>query len=200
LSAVLLNRHVSDVPTHNGQRSRGLIIPQLLAFAVLPHGLPKILQVLQETDLALYGPFTLALFDANTRRVISFESDGKEHEMKARSWEPFFFTSSSVDFEAVRAYRQARFKSFFVESSATTSKERLVRFHLERFTGFESKSLLMSREDARTVSLSIIEYSSAGVEFSYAAIPEKIKPHWQPNFDMYRLCDPKLTTKDSEIL
>jgi uncharacterized protein with NRDE domain len=91
--------------------SRGLIIPALLPCK----SIEEVLRKCTTFDWSRYAPFDLFIFYRDGHHQLKW-SNNVLSMMNDRSKAPFFYTSSSVDFEDAKLYRESVFKQF-VENS-----------------------------------------------------------------------------------
>src|SRR4051812_25946801 len=144
--------------------SRGLLVTTLAADTLPPDAAR-----LRSAGLASFAPFRL--FVAGLRvppRVFTWDGAG----LSARRLDPRlgFLTSSSWNPRAVIPARHARFRAF-ARAHPRPTRADLVAFHAgasdPRGTPW---AICMSRDDARTVSLTVVEVTTAGTTMRYRAL------------------------------
>jgi hypothetical protein len=165
LALALLNVNAKKGPsaTPAAPQSRGKIIPALLhaetplsaAFSALT------------LDPAQYAPFRLVL--VNRREGVEVHSDGKRIRLVWRIGltTPLLFTSSGLGDQAVEGPRRQLFGEFFARPG-----DRLARqdaFHRHRWPDRPHLSVCMDRQDARTVSHTVVCLGPDRVTLTYHA-------------------------------
>ena len=144
--------------------SRGLLVTTLAADT-----LPPDVARLRSAGLSSFAPFRL--FVAGLRvapRVFTWDGAG----LSARRLDPRlgFLTSSSWNARAVIPARHARFRAF-ARAHPRPARADLVAFHAAasdpRGTPW---AVCMSRDDARTVSLTVVEVTTSGATMRYRAL------------------------------
>jgi hypothetical protein len=165
----LLNHQGSDdsgVVGGRGPRiSRGLLVTTL-AVESSPPGVAR----LRAAGLASFAPFRLFVAGPRvTPRVFTW--NGARLSMRRLDPRVGFLTSSSWNPRAVIPARHARFRAFRREHPRPTRAD-LVAFHTRasdpRGTPW---AICMSRDDARTVSRTVVEVTPAGVTMRYRGRP-----------------------------
>jgi hypothetical protein len=139
------------------RRSRGLVIPSLLA-NVSASGARR---ALEELDTTAYWPFRLVVID----RMRAFEARWDQERLVIGEdlplRRPLFFTSSSLGDALVDGPRRALFDEQLAGVTADDDCEMAIgrqdAFHRHRWAGRPHLSVSMSRPDARTVSFTTIE-------------------------------------------
>lgn len=159
LVAALLNRYQGTSAA--ASRSRGLIIPALLADA--PKGeLDSYIMGLTWDDFA---PFDLVLVQGALVAQCSWE-DGRMQIRKTSAEQPYFLSSSSVEYEASLQIRREAFEQFIARS--TISPERVIEdLHRQPYPQDPSLGFLMRRPGRRTKSISQIVNTAAGTRKLY---------------------------------
>ena len=149
------------VSPHQAHRSRGAIIPTLLSAASIEDALNE----LQSLDLSAFPPFRLLLADRD--EVNECESLGKVPRIIRRHAlaEPLMFTSSGLGDDLVEAPRRQLFGEMFENQSGWMAAQDA--FHRHVWPERTHLSVCMSRPDARTVSLTTIDFDEAGAVMSY---------------------------------
>ena len=158
----LLNNYPGDQNIHGPEyRSRGLLIRDILNLGVFPNA-----ALLQEA-LARhsYAPFFLATFSWS--RTGLWEWDGQGFRELPAAAGAGMLTSSAFQHERISARRGLRFQALRRHTKAT-----LRRFHRNRGGGCREEGILMSREEACTLSISevCLRGRSASIRY-YASEP-----------------------------
>lgn len=168
------NPHGADggLKTWNGRRSRGDLVPELLACESLDE--------LQQRGGAIpaeaFPAFRLVAFDLC--RVVVMSGDGERVHIE----EPvllrgaFLRTSSGLGDALVEAPRRELFESMFNATSPGDAERVQDVFHAHFWPGEQRISVLMSRDDARTVSRTTIELDDARARMRYEPIDERGEP------------------------
>ena len=152
------------VGSGRGRISRGLLVTRLAADAVTPDAAR-----LRSAGLASFAPFRL--FVAGLRvppRVFTW--DGARLSTRRLDPRLGFLTSSSWQPRAVIPARHARFRAF-ARAHPRPTRADVLAFHAcasdPRGTPW---AICMSRDDARTVSLTVVEVTTGGVTMRYRAV------------------------------
>ena len=162
LALTLLNVNPGNcLATSAARLSRGNIIPTLL-YADTPLAAASSALAL---DAAQYAPFRLVL--VNWREAVEVHSDGARIRLVWRTvlTSPQLFTSSGLGDQAVEGPRRQLFGEFFDRPG-----DRLARqdaFHRHRWPDRPHLSVCMDRQDARTVSHTLVSLGPARVTLSY---------------------------------
>ena len=163
-AAGLASEEDAGVGSARRRISRGVLVTTLAADALPPDA-----ERLRSAGLASFAPFRL--FVAGLRvppRVFTWDGAG----LSGRQLDPRlgFLTSSSWNARAVIPARHARFRAF-ARAHPRPTRADLVAFHAgasaPRGTPW---AICMSRDDARTVSLTIVEVTTAGPTMRYRAV------------------------------
>ena len=141
--------------------SRGKIIPALLhadtplsaAFSAL------------DLDPAQYAPFRLVL--VSRRAAVAVHSDGARIRLVWRTGlpSPQFFTSSGLGDQAVEGPRRQLFGEFFDRPGDRLAQQEA--FHRHRWPDRPHLSVCMDRQDARTVSHTVVSLSPDRITLAY---------------------------------
>jgi hypothetical protein len=142
--------------------SRGTVIPKLMACGDVAEAAAE----LRSVNSRLFPPFRLMAFDGHTVLTASFDGPAMACTTAPLGDEPIMLTSSGLGDETVEPPRRGQFRTMF---AAAPSRWREVQdaFHRHRFPGQPHLSVNMSRADARTVSLTVIERSGDRVALTY---------------------------------
>lgn len=166
LCAALLNLNLARPPTPpdpGSAISRGSVVPALLRSApsaVSPGAALASVEAL--TDLPRVMPFRLLATDGRSNAVGRWDGEGYRVEESAMA--PLCLASSGLGDDAV-SDRLPLFEELVVSTGATRWAQD--RFHAHRWPDRPDVSVQMSRRDARTVSVAVVERSAAGVSMWY---------------------------------
>lgn len=169
LALVLMNVYVRPITSWPPPQrktpsvSRGTIIPEVAAAA----GLDEALERARSLDLARFEPFRLIMVDLERRAEVEW-SDGQFKVMPpARVAEPWFCTSSGMGDAVVAAPRRRLFaESFTAEADWQAAQD---AFHRYQWPDRPEASVWMTRPEARTVSLTVVELGPRAARMSYYA-------------------------------
>ena len=160
LTVALLNSYESSSGEENQPggtfRSRGLLVLDIIEHcAGTTSAMDRLYRDLREAN---YRPFYLAAIDLETESIRHWNG------RSSSSLEPGgFLTSSSYQPDKVIRFRRKEFENRKDQES----------FHRQHDAGKSACSVLMSREDAATVSLSRVDVSiDRGVSYFYAEGPD----------------------------
>lgn len=163
LVGALLNRYQgTSAPP---RRSRGLIIPAVLADAPI-EGLASFIT---DQDWNDFAPFDLVLVQGARIVQCSWESSKMEVH-KASADQPFFLSSSSVEFEASLRIRRENFASFIASQQINPSTV-IELLHLQAHPANASLGFRMLRPGRRTKSISQAVVGSGAVQQRYIPLP-----------------------------
>jgi hypothetical protein len=168
LAFTLLNRRQpTDRRAAANPRSRGLIIPSLLA----ADDLDGALRMAGALDLRQFQPFRLLMTDVG--RAVEFSSNGEVWEQKQffdlRG--PLMFTSSGLGDQVVDGPRRRLFNEMFGDAPAAEWPRLQDEFQRHSWPERRDLSVCMNRDDARTVSLTTIDIQPGAVTLSYHGLP-----------------------------
>ena len=167
LVAALLNRSVNaGVPVgERPLRSRGLIIPLLLDAG----SVTEAVDMAADLYPARFNPFRLVVLQGMVGCVLT--SDGLRLSVETRAvTRPQMLTSSSLGDGLVFAPRQQLFERLMQRDGAWLQGQ--AEFHDHQWASHPEISVRMERADARTVSRTIIDVTSRGIELDYHPIEE----------------------------
>lgn len=141
--------------------SRGLIIPQLLR----ADDVEGMIRAACELDPRAYPAFRLVIVD--THEIYEIRSDGRSISALCLPLDsrPAFFTSSGLGDALVEGPRRALFDSSFTNSSCWLDEQR--RFHRHIWPDLRHLSVCMSREDALTVSHTVVDVDDRTLTMRY---------------------------------
>lgn len=160
-----------------GLISRGMIIPALIGHPDAENAV----RGLERLTMSRYAPFRLVAIeptgDGRIGRVLEARWDGREVRVERHGAGPACFVSSGLGDRRVEPRRE-----LFAEMIASRGPSAAVQneFHAHRWADRPEISVQMSRHDARTVSVTVIEIarsSSPGphrVEMAYTPIEEPV--------------------------
>lgn len=146
-------------------RSRGTIIPKLMVHAEVRECMSDAAAL----DPADFPPFRLVMVDrANVAEVCS---DGRTLSslLAPRQPRPILFTSSGLGDHVVEPLRRRLFEELFSKAENWSAEQD--RFHHHRWPDRPDVSVCMIREDAKTVSHTVIECRSGCVRLVYEPEP-----------------------------
>jgi len=179
LALALLNvnaRGAETAPARPGRRSRGLLIPTLID----SRGGDEAADRLLAADLSRFDPFRLIAVEPDgdgLPRALDARWDGERLHVTAHGTRATCFASSGLGDGFVLA-RLPLFEEVVVSAGATPESQDA--FHAHRWADRPEISVLMSRDAARTVSVTTVEVSPAGrggawsVRMAYRPVPEAV--------------------------
>jgi hypothetical protein len=166
----LLNLNPSPplmLPPPQVLRSRGLVIPSLIAAADAADAMGA----LQELDLDAFAPFRLVAVDARGSgvRMIEARWDREELALAQPVRPPACFVSSGLGDALVLP----RLDLFQAQVGAAHPHDAAAqdRFHQHAWPDRPEISVLMHRDDARTVSVTTVQVLGGAVTMDYAPVP-----------------------------
>ncbi|HMQ15576.1 MAG TPA: NRDE family protein [Phycisphaerae bacterium] len=164
IAATLLNVnvHPNAADTDGPQKSsRGVLIPRLMACATVVDAE----KVSAKTDPRQHSPFRLVLVD--DKDISQFWSDGYSlrYEREALGDQPHLFTSSGLGDALVERPRRELFEQMFATGGDWVSQQDA--FHRHSWPDRRHLSVCMEREEARTVSHTLIEIEPGRVAVTY---------------------------------
>jgi hypothetical protein len=150
--------------------SRGTIVPQCLAADALPGALT----ILRAVAVRQFEPFSVVL--VHRRRVAVAVSDGRELSISETVvGTPLLFTSSSLGDGLVDWPRRRLFEQLLgTDRAGWVDGQR--RFHEHQWPARPEISVLMARQDAATVSRSVVDVSPRRIRFRYEALSPRQAP------------------------
>lgn len=161
LAAALLNRTIEAGGTPTKPRSRGLIVPAVLD----ADSLDSALTAAGTLCLSQFNLFRLLLVQNARSAVLTSDGDHLSVETSELA-QPLMLTSSSLGDAVVEEPRRRLFAELF-RTDASAWEETQTIFHAHRWQDRPEVSVLMSREDARTVSQSFLTISTRSIHFQY---------------------------------
>ncbi len=164
LAMAVLNLNQARSQPGNAILSRGKLIPMLLHAT----GTDEVMQSLQAISLTDFDPFRLIVFYESS--VTEFQFDGSvSFTLNYSAAEPLMFTSSGLGDDRVERPRRMLFNEIITRYGATPKAQTL--FHNHVWHDRPHISVRMSRENARTVSQTVIEIDPDRAVMTYAPSP-----------------------------
>jgi hypothetical protein len=157
----LLNANAGATPPDG--LSRGDVIPRLLPATTVSEALALAL----DARLERHRPFRLLVMDPY-QLVECWPDGGRLRHRRAYLHGAVMRTSSSLGDAVVDGPRRTLFRRFFTNPGRAVAAQDA--FHDHSWPGREAVSVRMRRDDARTVSQSVVELSSAFATMSYRAV------------------------------
>ncbi|HRQ71992.1 MAG TPA: NRDE family protein [Phycisphaerales bacterium] len=183
LALALLNVNVpgaESAPPRAGRRSRGLLIPSLIDACTTDEAADR----LAAADLARFDPFRLVAVQPDTEgvpRSLDARWDGEHLHLTAHGQAAVCFASSGLGDELVLP-RLPLFEELVVAPGPTPGAQDA--FHAHRWPHRPEISVLMTRDAARTVSVTAVEVIPAeragprgvrwSVRMAYRGVPEAV--------------------------
>lgn len=169
LTLCLLNYNLVPKPKPPASSiSRGRIIPPLLE----SRDIDAVEMGLRDLQLPRYAPFRLIAAQRGADsgvRVGEARWEGTTFDWIEHTGMPLVFVSSGLG-DAVVADRVPLFDEMVVESGATPLAQDA--YHQHRWVERLHQSVLMARPDARTVSITEVTDTEAGLEMRYSPVSE----------------------------
>jgi len=161
IATVLLNRCPSPRRLQRQPDvSRGSIIPALLRC----RSIESVVHAANRLRLARFAPFTLVI--VQNRLVLSMTSvDGQGEWRSFATSQPRLFTSSSLGDERVAGPRRRLFERMVERSRFPLAAQ--LAFHRHAWPARPEISVLMSRDDAATVSRTIVDVDARSIRMAY---------------------------------
>lgn len=160
LVVVLLNRPAGGGEPARALTSRGQIVTRLLA----SDDLAASALVASQLSVKRFAPFTLLAM----QHARAFIADGRTIRVTPRPFDisrPRLLTSSSFQPRCATAFRRALFRSIVYRSDSLLTAQRA--FHDNRHAERPDISVLMTRDDARTVSRTTVDLRPSHVTLTY---------------------------------
>jgi hypothetical protein len=165
--ATLLNVSGRSRSSREGpKRSRGLIVREVLRSGSLSH----VLETVESLDPSVFEMFRLVVMHRSA--AIDATSDGLRTVIRRQMTvdTPLLFTSSSLGDALVEAPRQRLFQRMVVERGRREWLRGQGRFHRHQWPSRPEISVRMERDDALTVSRTVVDVSHARPSLLYEAI------------------------------
>lgn len=167
--AVLLN--VSDgSQSRAGPRSRGEIVPRILRASSLERATQAVLS-LNPQD---YAPFRLLILTRDDEGCFVSNGGRLHREAGAGGRRTVMRTSSGLGDSLVAGPRSTLFQSIVCTQSPTPAQQDC--FHHHAWPDHGELSVVMSRADARTVSITTVTVSEQGVRMQYDDLRQAPSP------------------------
>lgn len=161
LALTLLNYNLPKPPTDR-DRSRGQVIPSLLHVASVDEVVAKAESIQAERMM----PFRLVACDGKSLLLWRGTESIEQAEVEPWSGQPVMFTSSGLGDHLVEGPRRALFDDWFGDDASVYAEEQAA-FHRHQWPGQAHLSVCMHREDARTVSYTVVDVRPNGVAMLY---------------------------------
>jgi hypothetical protein len=167
IAFALLNVNPS-VPFEPGARSRGEIVAAVASLA----SIDAVLDLVERFDRGRHAPFRLiCAAGGEALELAPHLSLMRRHALRR----PLMFASSGLGDDRVEAPRRALFAELVGGADAREPVDDLCRrqdaFHAHRWSDAPHLSVFMSREDACTVSRTVIDVRERSVAMTYAGAP-----------------------------
>lgn len=169
LAIALLNVNPANPDTRVPPRSRGDIVPSLTRY----NSLDLVADAASRIDTRLYAPFRLVAVHADSPEVLELVPAIQKAERSTLAI-PRMFTSSGLGDAQVEGPRRELFDRLVVDEGADDRRTLQDRFHAHRWSDRPELSVWMSRDDAWTVSRTVIDIREREVVMRYAAEPDWI--------------------------
>jgi len=167
LACALLNRNEDEVARWRSAaspRSRGELVPRLMA----ARDADAAATLVQDLDLAVFAPFTLLVLDPVRVAVVRWDGDHRRLERHPLD-RPLMWASSGYGDQRV-AEPRARWFAELVEPDPGPHTQDA--FHASRLGEDPVSWVAMAREDARSVSRTVVEVDAQRVAMHYAELDE----------------------------
>jgi hypothetical protein len=163
LIGTLLNAYAGPKadPARVPKLSRGTIIPALMETASLEDAFAR----LQSLDMNDFAAFRLVLADRRSCAEVRWTGEERLQTPPTPRAGPMLFTSSGLGDALVESPRRALFDEFF--AAGQYLRERQDAYHRHFWPERRHLSVCMSRPEARTVSLTIVEIDDTSVRMTY---------------------------------
>lgn len=165
LVIALLNRTPIAGVERVAPRSRGSIVPELLACASLGLAV-RAAGALARQD---FEPFQLVMVQRSIVAVIAGDP-GRPSKEVFPLVAPVMFTSSSLGDALVEAPRRTLFEQLVLAKDDWLNGQ--CQFHRHQWTRRQEISVLMAREDAATVSRTTIDVTSRTIDLEYESLTD----------------------------
>lgn len=160
--ATLLNRNDGSPGPTVATRSRGAIVPLALEHETAGDAAQRIAEI----DAREFLPFTAVFVDR--RHLVRVAANGERVALDVQPWrsQPEMLTSSGLGDALVETPRRRLFEGWFGAAPSGWAAEQDA-FQRHRWPERPHLSVNMSRPDARTVSLTIVEVSGGSADLAY---------------------------------
>ena len=156
----LLNRTAAPDIQRHATRSRGSIVPTLLACA----SIAQAVKASDALDVRRFEPFRIVIAHRSTVAVVPGDPAHSPAEVFPLV-KPVMFTSSSLGDAVVETPRRRLFEQLVLADDDWLRGQ--FRFHRHRWTRRPEISIHMAREDAATVSRTTIHVTSRTIDLEY---------------------------------
>jgi len=162
LALTLLNYNLPQPPNAR-DLSRGKVIPALLH----ARSIHQVIQGMAGLERDRMMPFRLVACDGES--VMLWRSTEPVERVVVDPWdgEPVMFTSSGLGDHLVQAPRRDLFEDWFTDIASSSYADEQLAFHRHRWPDRQHLSVNMHREDARTVSYTVVDVEPAQVAMRY---------------------------------
>ncbi|NBC10693.1 MAG: hypothetical protein GVY24_03030 [Planctomycetes bacterium] len=167
LAMTLLNRNPGDMRgrAFPDRPSRGTIIPDLLGVETLASARARVEAIAPDR----YAPFRLVASDGE--RWFEAVSEAQRVTLRDQPLDrPVMFTSSGLGDAVVEGPRRELFEGWFGDDAGAWPAQQET-FHRHRWEDRPALSVCMSRDDARSVSLTVVTVTAGGVSLTYHGAP-----------------------------
>jgi hypothetical protein len=161
LALTLLNYNPAEPPTGR-DLSRGGVIPQLLHASTVNEAYA----LASSIEANRMMPFRLVVCDGRSLMLWRSTEPIEQAELGPWSRQPVMWTSSGLGDHVVEGPRRTLFEGWFGEAP-DAYLDRQDAFHRHRWPDREHLSVSMHREDARTVSYTLVDVASDTVTMTY---------------------------------
>lgn len=166
LALVLLNAYSEpDALPRPAKVTRGAIIPSLLDANTLDEAVARAGQI----DAARFAPFRLVVLDRREIVELAIQDGSLTVRERADIVRPLMHTSSGLGDALVGEPRRRLFTEMFSGDDDWTATQDA--FHRHRWPGREGISVAMNRDEACTVSQTIIEIDARHTHMTYLGAP-----------------------------
>jgi len=169
LAIALLNITPATPDARVPPRSRGDIVPSLVRY----NSLDQVAGAASHIDPRLYAPFRLVVVQAGATDVLELAPAVGKSERSTLAV-PRLFTSSGLGDAQVEGPRRELFDRVLAGGVTRDRRTRQDQFHAHRWPDRPELSVWMSRDDAWTVSRTVIEIRDQVIVMHYAAEPDWI--------------------------
>jgi hypothetical protein len=160
LVVALLNRTAGPGVERLAPRSRGSIVPELLAC----RSIDRAMEASDALDRRAFERFALVMVQRSAVVVIAGDAARLSHDAFPLVT-PVMFTSSSLGDALVEAPRRTLFEQLVLTSDDWLRGQ--FQFHRHQWTRRPEISIHMAREDAATVSRTTIDVTSRTIDLDY---------------------------------
>jgi hypothetical protein len=161
LALTLLNYNPAEPPTDR-DLSRGGVIPQLLHASTVD----EVFALAAQIEANRMMPFRLVACDGRSLMLWRSTEPIEQAEVGPWSREPMMWTSSGLGDHVVEGPRRELFEGWFGDD-AEAYLDRQDAFHRHRWDDREHLSVSMHRDDARTVSYTLVDIDLYAVTMTY---------------------------------